>query len=173
MGKRLCLIAVSLLFLAVPSPGVASAKNISLTLQWQTANGKTDQKIFGTMDIAEVLGRGLYISFQKEKNQNFPGISLGGKYVLAKVPIEQMTSLELVVTLNGYGQPITKRSILFSKNRLYGSKTVTTENVYHLLVLDNFVARKNLPASLNPREIPQKQWSAAFWRTHRLAMNYA
>jgi hypothetical protein len=173
MGKHLWVITVSLLLIAAPCVGTASASKITIALEWQGANGKTDQKVFGTVDISEVIGRGFYIAFQKEKEQNFPGVSLGGNYVLAKTPIEQMNSLELVVTLSGSGGTVVKRSVLFSKARPYGSKTVTTENVYHLLALDNFVAAKDLPQSLNAKEVPQKQWTDAFWRTHRLAMNYA
>jgi tetratricopeptide (TPR) repeat protein len=173
MSKRLWAIVICLLLLAAPSLGMASAKKITIALEWQDLNGKAGQKVFGTVDLAEIARRGLYIAFQKEKDQNFPGTSLGGNYVLAKTPIEQMTSLELVVTFSGSAGPLTQRSILFSKTRPYGSKTAATENVYHFLVMDNFVASKDLPASLDAKEVPQKRWADAFWRTHRLAMNYA
>jgi hypothetical protein len=173
MKRCFGMIIVCLLLIAAPYVGTAHAAKITIALEWQDLNGKTGQKSFGTVDLSQVVDRGLYIAFQKEKDQNFPGASLGGNYVLAKTPIEQMTSLELVITLIGSGGPMTKRSILFSKTRPYGSKTATTENVYHLLVLDNFVVSKDLPASLDTKEVPQQQWKDAFWRTHRLAMNYA
>ncbi len=173
MGKRLFIIAVSLLLLAAPSFVMANVKQITLVLEWQGMSGKADRKVFGTVDISQTVGRGFYIAFQKEKEQNFPVAVLGGKIVLAKVPVEQMKSLTLVVTLDGYEKPLTKRAVLFDQIRSYGSKKATTDNVYHLLVLDNFVAAKDLPASLKAESAWQRHWQDLFWRIHRLALNYA
>lgn len=172
--RRYCwLIAACLLLIVAPLSGAARTHKLTVALEWQQADGKKGQKDFGVVDFSKTDGHGLYVALQQEKGQNFPGVSIGGTFVLASVPIEQMTTLELVATINGPGSPVTRRSLLFSKTRPAGSKMASGENVYHLLALGDFVAAKDLPPSLDAKEVPHKQWVDAFWRTHRLAMNYA
>ncbi len=151
----------------------AAGGELAVTMEWQLADGKAGRKDFPAVDISNVSGRGLWLAFEKKNDKSYPGICVDGKFARAAVPIEEMTALELVVTADGRKQSATRRSVIFSKTRPFGSKMATPENVYHLLVLDGSVGPEDLPESLDSGEAPLAEWEAPFWRTHRLAMNYA
>ena len=172
MSGRFLVAAVCLVCLAELCPGAASGK-LSLALEWQGADGKAGRKAFGAVDLAEAARSGLWVAFKTEKKLSYPGICTGGKFVRAGTPTERMTALELVVTVTSGSGSLTERSVLFSKTRPFGAKTAASENVYHLLVLDDFVDAKNLPASPEKGQAPLAHWAAPFWRTRRLALNYA
>ncbi|MCH7904089.1 MAG: hypothetical protein IH944_05920 [Armatimonadetes bacterium] len=146
---------------------------LTVALEWQRADGSVSDQVFANVGIGEVTGRGLWVAFQQEGAETFPGISLDGKFERAAVPVGEMTALDLVVTVKVNGQAVIKRSVIFSETRPLGTQTAAPENVYHLLVLADFVGAGELPDSLAENEVPAPEWADAFWRTHRLATNYA
>jgi len=172
MRSRFLLAVVCLLFLTEPCGGTTRGK-LAVALEWRHADGKTGRKDFGAVDVSDVAGRGLWVAFQTEKKQSYPGICMGGKFVRADTPIRRMAALELVIAVSGKGGAVTRRSVLFSRTRPFGAKTAAPENVYHLLVLDDFVDAKPPGAAVGADQVPSEQWTAPFRRTQRLAANYA
>jgi hypothetical protein len=172
VGRNWILAALIISWLVPPSRAAVGGK-IGLVLEWQLENGQAGKKDFGAIEVAKVAGKGLWIAFQQEKGQCFPGIYLNDSLVLASAPIEQMSLLELVTTYQGSQESVACRSVLFGKNRPVGSKMGTAENVYHLLVLDGFVQDEGLASKLKDLSLPDPKWEGPFGRTHRLAENYA
>lgn len=172
MNRKMIFIIICYL-LTVPGLASASTSKIKLEMEYKITGGRTVVKSFGTVNTSTLNQRGLWVIFRKEKENGFPGIAFGGNLIFANDPIERMDSLELVVTVINGRRKITKTSVLFSKTRPMGTKTATHENIYHLLVLDGFTSKKSLPESLGKKVTPHTPWKEAFFRTHRLAMNYA
>ncbi|MCH8274994.1 MAG: hypothetical protein IH851_09410 [Armatimonadetes bacterium] len=151
----------------------AAGGTLTVALEWQGEDGTGGSKQFPDADIAGISGRGLWVAFQEEGGQAYPGVSVNGEFERADVPVGEMTALDLVVTVKVGDQTLTKRSVLFSDTRPLGTQTAAPENVYHLLVLDDFIDAGALPDSLAENAASAPEWADAFWRTHRLAMNYA
>ncbi len=172
MSKYLLLIVFFVLCVAAPRLEAGDEK-LALAMEWQRVDGTEGREVVAEVDITQVNGRGLWVAFQKEGDRSYPGVCLGGKFTPVEVPIEEMKALELVVQVNGKTRSATRRSVIFSDTRPLGSKMAAPDNVYHLLVLDGFVDAGSLRDSLDKDEVPAPDWAGPFWRTHRLAMNYA
>jgi hypothetical protein len=173
MNRFKLLMVICFFLIAAPCLVSASDTKIMLEMEYKVADGRIVKKSFGTLNISTLNKRGLWIVFRTEENKGFPGIVFGGNLIFCNDPIERMDSLEFVITVINDKNKITKRSVLFSKTRPMGSKAAMHNNIYHLLVLDDFVDKKSLPNSLGQKVTSYEPWKAAFFRTHRLAMNYA
>jgi hypothetical protein len=169
---KLWLLVTLVVCIDASTGSAAMEGRLHLALQWRGINESTGEKDFGYVELANVTGRGLWVAFQKEKGQSFPGIYFNGQFIAASTPIEQMISMELVVTCECADRSVRVKSLLFSKNRPLGTKTATPDNVYHLLVLDDFVQDKDLSVSADAMGLADSKWGEPFWRTHRLAANY-
>ncbi len=172
IGRFLVVVLLSLflvVFLYVRADGY---ERLTVGLRWQMSGGPEKQEALATEKLSGPVSK-LWVFFQKKGSHLYPAVSIGGKIVSVSVPVEQMNFLELVATLKGYEESMTKRSLLFSRNRPVGSRSTNAKNVYHLLILQNFVTTKDLPSSLKDVKPPLWPLKKALWRTHRLAMNYA
>ena len=147
---------------------------ITLSLAWTTAEGEAGRTDFGPTALTDVAGRGVWVAFQAEGDQqHFPGVCVAGKFQRAGAPIEQMKSLELEAALETAAGRTVRRAVLFSASRPMGVKMAAPANVYHLLVLEGRVEAKDVPVALPEGLAPVAEWTDAFRRTHRLAMNCA
>jgi hypothetical protein len=179
MRRWTALAAVCFLLAAAGQQALADGK-ITVSLVWATDEGQSQRTDYGPMDLAEVAGRGLWVALEAEgESQHFPGVCVAGEFRRAGTPAEQMKSLELEATVETPAGRTVCRAVLFSASRPFGVKKAAPANVYHLLVLEGTVEAKDLPESLPdglaPAQHPAEtaEWKDAFWRTHRLAMNYA
>jgi len=77
----------------------------------------------------------------------------------------------LTISLKYKGE--TYGSTVFGKDHLFGAKFPYKDNLYHILVLDDFVNQKDLPSYPMKDSALDRKRQEAFWRIHRLAMNYA
>jgi len=152
---------------------LASDAKIKLEMEYQVSGSTIVKKSFGTLNVSTLDKRGLWIVFKQEKDLGFPGIVFGGNLIFCNDPVERMDNLKLVVSVIKRKTKVIRKTILFSETRPMGSRAPTRSNIYHLLVLDNFIDQKTPPQSLNIRTTHYEPWKAAFFRTHRLAMNYA
>ena len=115
MNRYIPLIVICFLFMAAPCLASAGDTKIALGMEYKIKDGKNIKKSFGTVNVSTLNQRGLWIAFRKEKDMGFPGIVFGGNLIFCNDSIEQMDSLELVVTVINGKAKITKRSVLFSK----------------------------------------------------------
>ena len=147
---------------------------LGVTLTWQLKGGETGEKVFPSVALSSLDGKGLWVAFKKDGEESYPGIAVGGKFLPTDVPLQEIASLELEVTVReGGATRLKERSVLFSDKRHFGSLEASPENVYHLLVLNDFVDSSALPSTLGEGVAPAPEWKEPFFRTHRLAMNYA
>jgi hypothetical protein len=146
---------------------------ISLALQWQPTDGKIEQKDFGTVPVKQILGEGFWVAFKQDRQGTLPGIYMKDEFVSLSAPIEKMKSLTLIIRYEEKTGSLEKDVVIFSEDRLFGSRKVTPENVYHVLVLADTPADGNTPPSFEPSTVAEKSWRGPFGRMHRLALNYA
>lgn len=173
MRRWTALAAACVLWAAAGQSALADGK-VTVSLVWTTDGGQSQRTDYGPMNLAEVAGRGLWVVFQAEgENQHFPGLCVGGRLERAGAATEQMKSLELEVAVETPAGRTVRRAVLFSASRPFGVKKAAPANVYHLLVLEGTVEAKDVAGSLPDGLAPAAEWKDAFWRTHRLAMNYA
>lgn len=173
MRRWMIVFAACVLWAGTGSAALADGK-MTVSLAWTIGEGEAGRTDYAPMDLREVAGRGLWVAFQAEGDkQHFPGVCVAGKFQRAAAPIEQMKSLELEVTVETPAGRAERRAVLFSASRPFGAKTAAPNNMYHLLVLEGAVEAKDLPEALPEGLAPAAEWKDAFWRTHRLAMNYA
>ncbi len=173
MLNRIIFFIIMISFMIMPCHAMENAK-LTVTLKWQTNSGETGAKTYDTVKLSSFHGKGLWVAFLKNGEKYYPGISIRGKFQPAGVPLRDISSLKLEAGItNGSVETLKETSTLFSKDRPVGSKTASPENVYHLLVLNDFTDSSALPAVLGENESPVSQWKESFFRTHRLGMNYA
>ena len=173
MRRWTAIAAVCVLWAGAGQAALADGK-IAVSLCWTTEQGQAERRDYDPIDLREVAGRGLWVAFQAEgENQHFPGLCVAGKFLRAAVAIEQMKLLELEVAVETPAGRAARRAVLFSASRPFGVKRAAPTNVYHLLVLEGLVEVKDVPQALPDGLAPAAEWKDAFWRTHRLAMNYA
>lgn len=173
MRRWTALAAACVLWAAAGQPALADGK-VTVSLEWTTNEGQSQRTDYGPMDLAEVAGRGLWVALEAEgENQHYPGLCAAGKFQRAGAATEQMKSLEMEVVVETSAGRTARRAVLFSVSRPFGVKKAAPANVYHLLVLEGTVEAKDVPESLPDGLAPVAEWKDAFWRTHRLAMNYA
>lgn len=163
LRKAFCLV-LPLLFLSgslyAKAPG-----EITVALGLERMDGGREQQEIGTVPLAAVSKQGVWVSFRQQGNQTIPEVRFGGHTLALGRAVEELASLRLFCTYQGHHYD----GVLFGNDKLYGSKRPHVKNVYHLLILDDFVTDQDLttaPAGADPA-------AQAAWRIHQLALNYA
>lgn len=146
---------------------------ISLTLQWRPTDGQPEQKEFGTIPVKKILGEGFWLAFKQQQQGTLPGIYMADEFVLLSTPIEKMKSLTLIIKYDEKTSSLEEKVTIFSDDRIFGSRKVTPENVYHVLVIADTPADGNTQPLFKPSSITEESWRAPFGRMHHLALNYA
>ncbi len=172
-GGRCLITAVIIVCFSVSISRAVPQGQINLAFEWKLQDGRADKKDFGPVELSEIAGRGFWVAFQKEKEQTFGGICFDGSMVLCHTPAEQMNSLELVITYKSQQQTVTRRAVLFDKDRPMGTRSASVEDVYHILVLNDFVTDKDLSLLPAEADIAGPERKGAFGRTYSLARSYA
>lgn len=147
--------------------------SVTVSLQWTTAEGKVKQKKFDELKLADIVRTGVWIAFEKKVGGVFPGAYYQGNFHTVDVPVNKMRSLKFYASARVNEKKYLRSTTIFNQQRPFGSRGVDVGNVYHLLVLDQAISQQDLPTSSAAIAVPQKQWRDSFWRTRRLAMNFA
>lgn len=169
---QVILVIVSLCLLTSAAYGDVDGK-IGLVMQWKGPDGHVEQQELGTIPVKSILGKGFWVAFKQEQKGTLPGVFMAGEFVPVSAPIEKMKSLTLVIKYEDMTRSLEEKAVIFSEDRVFGSKKVTPENVYHVLVLADTAADENIRSSFEPSSVAEESWRGPFGRMHGLALNYA
>jgi hypothetical protein len=147
--------------------------SFSFALKWKTTEGKAGEKKFNRLKLADISRSGVWIAFEKKSGRVFPGVHYRGRFHSVDVPVDKMRLLYVSVAATVNKKTDVRFSTIFNQRRPFGSRGVDAANVYHLLVLNRAIDKQDLPTSPDAKAVPQKPWRDSFWRTRRLAMNFA
>lgn len=173
MKARVAILAITILLAVATNQCFAAENSLRPQLVWETMDGQMREKSFSLIDIPSISGQGLWIAFQEDGEEHFPGIFFSGKFESVGMPLSSMSSLTLRVTLQTLSKDITREYVLFSKSSGFGYQLAASENVYSLMILNGYIDHKSPVSEVDIKALSGKSWLEPFERTRELALNYA